>query len=245
MTVHAIVLKRKDAGESDRRLTVLTSEQGKIDVVAKGARKAASRLAGTSDPLSLSVMSVAAGRQNRFVTQAQPVAAFRALRNDFDRLSMALALTELYAAVLPFEQPDPDAFELLRRSLEHLERHSRPLVALIWCEVRLLETAGFMPQFDRSVVSGSPMAESQCWLSPSAGGYVRPLEAETMIDRFTAPVEVLMGLSRIGQFEAPPSNLKMALECLGALLPFWRHIADMALPANEALIQHLRSAGLG
>jgi DNA repair protein RecO (recombination protein O) len=245
MTVHAIVLRRKDVGESDRRLTILTSEQGKIDVIAKGARKAASRLAGTSDPLSLSIMSLAPGKRNRFVTQAQPVSAFRALRTDFDRLSMALALTELYAAVLPFEQPDPEAYELLSLCLGQLESHSKPIVSLVWSEVRLLETAGFMPHFDSSVVSGAPVGEALCWLSPTAGGYLGPLEAESMVDRFQVPVEVLYGLAKIGRFEEPPSNLKMSLECLSALLPFWRHIVDMALPANEALLKHLRSAGLG
>jgi len=241
MTVHAIVLRRKDVGESDRRLTVLTSEQGKIDVIAKGARKSASRLAGTSDPLSMSVMSLAPGKRNRYVTQAQPVSAFRALRSDFDRLSMALALTELYAAVVPFEQPDPEAYELLRQCLEQLETHPKPIVALVWSQVRLLETAGFQPSFGSCVVSGAGLNEAMCWLSPTAGGYVCAAEAATLADRFQVPAEVLYGLSRIGEFDLPPANLKFAQECLSALLPFWRHIVDTALPASEALLNHLRA----
>ena len=239
MTVHAIVLRRKDTGESDRRLTVLTLEQGKIDVIAKGARKAASRLAGSSDPLSASILSLAPGKRNLYVTQAQPLSAFRSLRNDFDRLSMALALAELYAAVMPFEQPDAAAFELLKSSLEALEAHERPLVALVWAEVRLLEAAGFQPQFGVCAVSDLPIGEAVCWLSPEAGGYVSAGFAERFGDRFQAAAEVLYGLSRIGDFAEPPANLKMAMESLKALMPFWRHVAETPLPAGEALLGHL------
>ena len=35
----AIILKRRDFGEADRLLTILTPRHGKIDVIAKGARQ--------------------------------------------------------------------------------------------------------------------------------------------------------------------------------------------------------------
>ena len=34
----AIILKRRDFGEADRLLTLVTPDYGKIDVIAKGAR---------------------------------------------------------------------------------------------------------------------------------------------------------------------------------------------------------------
>ena len=131
-TVQAIVLRRRDSGESDRRLTVLTVESGKMDVLAKGARKSASRLSGISEPLSACVMTLAEGKRTAFVTQAQPLASYRGLRTDFERLSYALALVELYAAVLPIDEPFPEAFDLLSRSLRHLETHPKPMVSLVW-----------------------------------------------------------------------------------------------------------------
>ncbi|MBI1755525.1 MAG: recombination protein O N-terminal domain-containing protein, partial [Fimbriimonas ginsengisoli] len=36
-TVTAIVLRRRDSGESDRRLILFTPEEGKIEAIAKGA----------------------------------------------------------------------------------------------------------------------------------------------------------------------------------------------------------------
>ena len=42
----AIILKRRDFGEADRMLTVLTPAYGKLDVLAKGARKLTSTKMG-------------------------------------------------------------------------------------------------------------------------------------------------------------------------------------------------------
>src|SRR5579862_305209 len=148
-TVHAIVLRRRDSGESDRRLTVLTREVGKIDIVAKGARKSGSRLAGSSDPLVVAKFSIATGKKNQFITQAQPMASFRGLRTDYERLSFGLALCELYSAVIPWEEPFPEAYELLASSLHILETHERPVVAMVWAQLQLLSLSGFLPAFDQ------------------------------------------------------------------------------------------------
>lgn len=242
-TIHAIVIRRRDAGESDRRLTVLTPELGKVDVMAKGARKPASRLAGISDPLCVSRLEVAQGKHNLFITQAQPLRSFPGLRTDFDRLEYALALCELYAAVLPWQEPFPEAHELLTISLHHLEGHPKPLVALIWAQVALLNLSGFLPEFGSCVVSGEAIRVAEPFVSPQAGGFVCDAAAVTFVDRFATRAEVLYGLVRLPVLDEPPPHLKFAEETLGVLLPFWRHIAEMPLPANEAVVAevcHLR-----
>lgn len=244
-TVTAIVLRRKDTGESDRRLTLLTRELGKIDAVARGAKKSASRLAGSSDPLAMATMTLAKGKVNLFVTQAQPLHSFRGLRTDYERLTFALALLELYAAVLPWEEPMEGAFELLVISLKAIETHPKPVVALVWAELKLLEESGFLPPFDSCIVTGVKVQEGNPWLSPMAGGYVSLPSAGDYRDRFQTRAEVLYGLARAAELDDPPPNLKFADECLLALNPFWRHIVDAPLPANEAVKKELRHAHLG
>ena len=139
LNVRAIVLRRTETGESDRRLTLLTQTEGKLDAVAKGARKSGSRLAGASDPLCVSNLTLAGGHRLRYITQAQPEQSFRGLRTDYDRLTMALALAELYASVIPWHEPVPDAFDLLIQSLEALESHPKPADAFLWAQVMLLK----------------------------------------------------------------------------------------------------------
>lgn len=241
--MHAIVLRRRDAGESDRRLTLLTREEGKIDAVAKGARKSGSRLAGSSEPLMATVMQLAPGKKNAFVTQTQPQSSFPGLRSDYDRLTYGLALAELYEAVLPWHEPFPEAYELLSLSLKALERHEKPLVCFVWAQVALLRVAGFLPSFSVCVQSGRVVSEGVAFLSPSAGGYVSTGFVELMHDRFQARAEVLLGLAALGEVEVPPGSLKYAEECLLALYPFWKHIADKSLPSLEACVNEVRVRG--
>lgn len=209
-------------------------------MVAKGARKAGSRLAGSSDPLTVAQLGLATAKKNIFVTQTQPLASFRGLRSDFQRLSFGLALLELYAAVLPYEQPDPEAYEVLLVSLLALEKHEKPVVALVWAELQLMSAEGFLPQFDRSVLSDAPIKEAEAFASPTAGGYVTAAESLDFADRFKVRAEALLGLARTAELDSPPANLKLADECLIALFPFWRHIAETQLPANEAVVNELR-----
>jgi len=244
-TVHAIVLRRRDSGESDRKLTLLTEECGKIDVLAKGARKSASRLSGISEPLSTAVLNLAEGKRNSFVTQAQPLTSFRGLRTDFERLSCGLALVELYAAVLPIDEPFPEAYELLKRSLRHLESHTKPVVALVWAEIQLLSISGFLPQFERCVVTDHAIVEARPFLSPRAGGYVSETAAVPYTDRFRTRAEVLYGLARLPEFDDPPNNMKFVDEALADLLPFWQNIAEAQLPANETTVREFRHREAG
>ena len=236
ITVDAVVLRRRDSGESDRRLTLFTQQFGKLDVVAKGARKPTSRLAGSSDPLTVARFTFAAGKQNRYITQAQPASGFLAFRQDYDRLQIGLAMLELAEAVLPWEHPDEDAFLTLMRALAHLNAHEKPYVAFLWAQLRLLDVSGFLPLFVQCAVTGAPLKEARAWFSPSAGGYVSPGAALEYGDRELVAAEVLMGLGKLAEREDPPANFKMAQDSGQLLLRVWRNVIDAPLKANEALV---------
>jgi len=224
---------------------VLTIENGKMDVLAKGARKGGSRLAGVSEPLSAAVLNLATGKRAAFITQAQPQSSFRGLRTDYDRLSCGLALTELFGAVLPFDEPFPEAYALLVQALHQLEVHPKPVVALVWAQILLMEMTGFLPQFDRCVVTDAVLSEGEPFLSPRAGGYVTDSAAVEFTDRFRTRAEVLYGLARLNNFEEPPKNMKFVGEALADLLPFWRNIADSPLPANDTAVKEFRHTAIG
>ena len=232
----AVVLRRRDSGESDRRLTLFTQQLGKIDVVAKGARKPTSRLAGSSDPLTVARFTFAPGKSNRYITQAQPATGFLAFRQDYDRLQIGLALLELAEAVLPWEHPDEEAFLTLMRALAHVNAHDKPYIAVLWSQLRLLDVSGFLPMFLECSVTGAPLGEARAWFSPAAGGYVAAGSAQEFGDRELVPAEVLIGLGKLSEREEPPANFKMAQECGVLLLRIWRYVIDAPLKANEALV---------
>ncbi|HLO99010.1 MAG TPA: DNA repair protein RecO, partial [Fimbriimonas sp.] len=230
-----------DQGESDRRLTLLTRELGKIDCTAKGAKKVASRLRGVSEPLCAGRFTFAAGKKQRYVTSAQPRSAFPGLRTDFDRLNMGISWGELCSYVLPYEEPFEEAFELCSKALGELEKHPKPAVALAWSEVKLLELTGFAPSFDRCIVTGDPIKEAEAYFSCRAGGYVSRAACGDYSDRFLVRAEALYGLTALMALDNPPANLKFVNECLILLQPYWESICEHPLLARKQLLASLTS----
>ena len=237
-TVRAIVLKRTDQGESDRRLTLFSLERGKFDVVAKGARKAAGRLSALTEPLSVARFSMAEGKRNRFLTQAIPESAYRNLRTDYMRLTVALGTAELFAAILPYEPPDPDAFSLLEATIAGIDEAIQPLAPAIWGQIHQLANGGFLPELSVCVETGKAPSAVDPWFSPSAGGLV--VSPSTSVDAYILPTEVLFGLRRILEIAAPPARLKQAELTQVLLAPWWRRVAETRLPAFDSLVEALK-----
>lgn len=238
MMLRALVLLRRDSGENDRRLTLLTEERGLVEVIAKGARKGGSRLAGCSEPLAVCEIEVAKGKAREFMVQAQPITSFPGLREDYDRLSAALAFAELIASTTPHERPELDLFPFTLVALKSIELHEKPLVALAWCELKLLAIVGHLPSFDACVETGLPIQEAAPLFSPSGGGYVVASAGQSLPDRIRTTPEVLIGLAKLAELEEPPRNFKRVEDSLKLLHQVWREIAGRPLPAHEAVIRN-------
>ncbi len=116
-TDEGIVLRRIDYGESDRILTVLTLEHGKIGVIARGVRRSQSRLASRTDLFTRSRMQLARGRGELDVlTQAEFVTA-TPVRSDARRAACASLCAELTDRVLESHHADPEIYALVAAAL--------------------------------------------------------------------------------------------------------------------------------
>ncbi len=78
--LRGIVLRRRDLGEADRIVTVLTAERGKLRLVAKGSRRTSSKLAGHLEPFSAARLLVARTRGLDIISQAEMLESFPRLR---------------------------------------------------------------------------------------------------------------------------------------------------------------------
>lgn len=244
LTLTALVLKRFDQGESDRHLILLTRERGRVDAIAKGARKSGSRLSAAAEPMSHVQLQLAAGRKRAYVSQVQPISSFRGLRTDFGRMSHGLALMEILAAMATHELVNEELFDFAIQALHAIEHCPDPTAALVWAEVGLLDYEGVRPQLEQCVVTEHPLDESPAWVSPTAGGYVWSGALQDVSDRFQADSRALIGLSRIAELPEPPEKLKMGEECLYVLGRFWSHLLHQSLPARQFLMQFLAGESL-
>lgn len=110
LTVDAIVIKRKNIGEADRRITLFTRQFGKISVVAKGVRKIASRRGPHIEVFNRIIATI---HDKKTLTEVSPVASFEKIRKDLQRVGAAYYLCEVTDGLLPIEQVHEDVFHLL------------------------------------------------------------------------------------------------------------------------------------
>ena len=189
--VSAIVLKRREMGEADRLLTVLTRDRGKVTLLAKGVRKSASRKAGHIEPFTHVDLLVAKGKNLDLVTQAETLEAHRELREDLWRSSWAYYIAELADAFIQDEDPHELLFDLVLETLRRLDRGDEVAMVVRYCELHLLALAGYQPSLFRCVQCGELLKAETNFLSLERGGALCPQHGPHQAGSVLLPLPVL------------------------------------------------------
>ena len=189
--VSAIVLKRRDQGEADRLLTVLTRERGKLTLLAKGVRRSASRKAGHIEPFTHVDLLIARGKSLDLVTQAETVAAHRMLREDLWRSSWAYYVVELADAFTVEDDPQALLFDLVAETLERLNQGAEPALCVRYYELHLLGLVGYQPQLFRCVACNELLRPEVNFLSIERGGALCPKHGANHPQTIALPLPVL------------------------------------------------------
>jgi DNA repair protein RecO (recombination protein O) len=182
-----VIIRRSDFGEADRLLTLLTP-QGKRRVVAKGARKTTSRLAGHIELFTHASLLLAVGRNLDIVTQSLILHGFDTLRGDLQRIGAAYYAAELIDRLTEEEDENRLAFDLLIATLGALDSTRSPDLVLRYYELHLLGYLGYRPHLYHCAVCQEALTESANRFSSIAGGVLCPRCAAG--DRTTMPISL-------------------------------------------------------
>jgi DNA repair protein RecO (recombination protein O) len=146
-----IVLRTHKLGEADRIVSVLTPHHGKVRAVAKGVRKTKSRFGSRLEPPTHLQLQLYEGRSElHVIDQAETLDHFRAIREDLDRLTHAVAMLEAADQLGLEGEPNPGLFQMLLGALRALAGHSGPLVVPGFF-LKVLALEGFRPVVDRCI----------------------------------------------------------------------------------------------
>jgi DNA repair protein RecO (recombination protein O) len=189
--LQAIVMRRRDMGEADRLLTVFTRDRGKINLLAKGVRRAASRKAGHIEPFTYTDLLVARGANLDLVTQAETIASHRHVREDLWLSSLAYYVVELADAFTQDEDPNALLFELLLETLDRLDAGHASNLAVRYYELHMLDLAGYQPQLFHCVQCDQPLQQEVNFLSFERGGCLCPKHGSNLPGTVALPLDVL------------------------------------------------------
>lgn len=170
----AVVLKGYDYGEADRILTLITPNEGKLRVIAKGVRRTKSRKAGHLDLFTRSNLLIARGRQLDVVTQAEALETFRPMREDVARSSCCHYVAELIERFCPEQSANYPLYVLTVSAFRRLSLAGDLDLVLRGFEIQLLAATGYRPQLHTCLQCNAVIQPEVNHFSARMGGVLCP-----------------------------------------------------------------------
>lgn len=146
-TTPAVVLRTRPFGESDKIVSLLTEQFGKLTGIAKGAMRSRKRFVNSLEPFALVNLRFQQRSQSNlaFILAADLIVGYRKLSTSLESLSHAAYLVEITDGLIGEREENLAVYQHLRDSLRHLEEHSASLSFLTAFELKLLRLVGYRP----------------------------------------------------------------------------------------------------
>lgn len=169
-----IILRSRIFGEADKILTIFTKEKGKIEAVARGARRPRNRLVGASQQFTYLRTLIFEGKSIDQLSQAEIIRSFSTLRDNLIKMAYATWWSELMDIFLPLEEANPEVFRFFIAGLLVLEKAEEPAMVSRAFELRLLKYFGFQPVLEACARCGRGVERSFAGFSVEEGGVLCP-----------------------------------------------------------------------
>ena len=149
-TTPAIVLRSRPFGESDKVVSFLTEQYGKITGIAKGAMRSRKRFVNSLEPFTVVNLRF----QDRphgnlaFILTADLIFGYHQLAVNLDCLACAAYMVEITDGLVGEREENLTVYRHLRDGLRYLQSYGTSLGFLTGFELKLLRLAGYQPLLD-------------------------------------------------------------------------------------------------
>ncbi len=175
----AIVLGKKEVGETDRLYILYTREAGKMVVVAKGVRKGEAKLAAQLENGNVVDISVIRTRGNGKIKGAVAEHSLMYIRKEYLVYKALLETLNQVSMLTENDHPDEEAFLLLQEFLWLTEELAKnvELEKLLFLQkaflIKLYSILGYRLRTSKCLVSGEKLiAEKRYYFCPGEGGLI-------------------------------------------------------------------------
>ena len=156
ITTKALVLRGVDYKESDKILTLLTQEQGKLTASARGCRKKGSAITAGCQLLAWSEMVLYDYQGRWSVKEAAPERLFQGVRDDIQRLALGCYFAEVAELLAVEGLPSESLLSLALNRLHALDKMPHKPLTLVKAafEWKAMALAGYEPLIESCAVCG-------------------------------------------------------------------------------------------
>jgi DNA repair protein RecO len=157
ISTDGIVLSRVNYQDADRILTVVTPNNGKLSLLAKGIRRSKSKLAGSVELLSTTQITFLPGKGGLgTLISARLIKHYGNIVKVLDRTQLAYQLLKLVNDSTQ-EEAVEEIYDLLTKSLELLDDLSIDInLVKVWFGLNFLNVMGHVPDLDTSLINTEP-----------------------------------------------------------------------------------------
>lgn len=160
----AIVLRTRIYGESDKIVTFLSRDLGKLTAIAKGAFRSRRRFVASLEPFTHVRLTFRTRphAELAFVESAEIVRAARNVTRDLDRFAYSTYVLEVTDCMVEGREAEPAIFDLVEELLQGIDASYPARVNPDWLryfEARILRLTGLDPHLDRCVRCERPAVE--------------------------------------------------------------------------------------
>lgn len=191
-----MVLSTMPIGEYDRRVVILTKEQGKISAFARGARRPHSPLVGAVNPFVFAEFTMYEGRTSYTIQSVNVINYFSELRQDIMGAYYGFYFLEIADYYAKEFNDEREMLKLLYQSLRALGNPHIPdrLVRRIF-ELKALTVNGQAPQVFQCTACGA--GEGNAVFSPRRGGLVCSKCSADVVDGIVLDTSTLYSMQYI------------------------------------------------
>jgi len=213
-----IIVRRNNYHESSLILDIYTKDYGKVEAVARSARKEKGKLKGHLEIFLYGEFIFARGRNVDTITSSLTVESFMSIRRSIPFLYAAIFVIELADKMILEGHKDERIFFLLKRILCELDKlaasalekesdggipgeilSKRNLLILLF-QMHMMSLSGFSPELSKCVSCAMPIVPGENYFSFRLGGLTGKECAKN--DRRAVPIsDNEIKLMRLFQFE--------------------------------------------
>ena len=145
LTTRGLVLRVTDYNDRDCLLTLLTPENGKLTVKARGLRRRNSPLIAPCQLLAYGDFTLFEYRGSYTINEAASVELFQSLRTDLSKLSLGTYFAQVAELISQEDLPSPEILSLVLNCLHVLTRDMPEQKVKAVFELRIACLAGYLP----------------------------------------------------------------------------------------------------